>query len=289
MAATTMMRPAVKGFPTNCAPEGAAERDLPAGFLEFFLPLHKRFAARHRQLVQARRDALEESLRGIKPAHLFPSTMTRDNWRIEVPDWCRDQRNQMTGPADEAELVVKMLNSGAPGVMLDLEDSMVNEWDHQRLGVKNILQALRGTLTYQDAKRGGVVGIRPSKTVIWIRARGLHLHQAGVSALTSTTITAIDAGSVTGYGRHGEPWSAAYDGIVLVTQQAPQNTVYAELASDPGKVAAAGISGLYCIGDAVAPRMISEAIFDGHRLAREIDHEDPAQPSPYQRERANLT
>src|SRR5262249_33191401 len=175
MAATTMMRPAVKGFPTNCATEGAGERDLPAGFLEFFLPLHKRFAVRHRQLVQARRDALEESLRGNKPAHLFPSTMTRDNWRIEVPDWCRDQRNQMTGPADEAELVVKMLNSGAPGVMLDLEDSMVNEWDHQRLGVKNILQALRGTLTYQDAKRGGVVGIRPSKTVIWIRARGLHL------------------------------------------------------------------------------------------------------------------
>jgi dimethylamine/trimethylamine dehydrogenase len=35
--------------------------------------------------------------------------------------------------------------------------------------------------------------------------------------------------------------------------------------------------------------MISEAIFDGHRLAREIDQEDPAQPSPYQRERANLT
>jgi len=27
----------------------------------------------------------------------------------------QDQRNQMTGPADDAELVVKMLNSGAPG------------------------------------------------------------------------------------------------------------------------------------------------------------------------------
>ena len=40
----------------------------------------------------------------------------------------------MTGPADDAELVVKMLNSGAPGVMLDLEDSMVNEWEHQRIG-----------------------------------------------------------------------------------------------------------------------------------------------------------
>jgi malate synthase len=86
----------------------------------------------------------------------------------------------MTGPADDAELVVKMLNSGAPGVMLDLEDSTVNEWEHQRLGVENILQALRGSLTYRDARRGSDVGINPSKTVIWIRARGLHLHQGGL-------------------------------------------------------------------------------------------------------------
>ena len=86
----------------------------------------------------------------------------------------------MTGPADDAELVVKMLNSGAPGVMLDLEDSTVNEWEHQRLAVENILQALRGSLTYRDAKRGGDAGIKPSKTVIWIRARGLHLHQGGL-------------------------------------------------------------------------------------------------------------
>jgi malate synthase len=86
----------------------------------------------------------------------------------------------MTGPADDAELVVKMLNSGAPGVMLDLEDSTVNEWEHQRLGVENILAALRGTLTYADKKRDRVVAIQPGPVVIWIRPRGLHIHQAGI-------------------------------------------------------------------------------------------------------------
>jgi dimethylamine/trimethylamine dehydrogenase len=115
-----------------------------------------------------------------------------------------------------------------------------------------------------------------------------HLHNAGVSVRTGTTITAIGAGSVTGHDRHGEPWSAACSGIVLVTQQAPQDTLYTELASDRPTLAAAGISGLYRIGDAIAPRMISEAIFDGHRLAREIDQGDPTQPSPYRRERAHL-
>jgi malate synthase len=86
----------------------------------------------------------------------------------------------MTGPADEAELVVKMLNSGAPGVMLDLEDSIINEWSHQRLGMKNILAALKGNLTYEDKKRSCTVGIEPSKTVIWLRVRGLHLNQGGI-------------------------------------------------------------------------------------------------------------
>ena len=173
-------RQSVKGFHTNYAPAGASERELPAGFLRFFIPLHGKFAERHRALVLARRAALEESLRGNKPTHVLPSAATRDEWRVELPAWCEDQRNQMTGPADDAELVVKMLNSGAPGVMLDLEDSTVNEWEHQRLGVENILQALRGTLTYRDAKRDSVVGIKPGKTVIWIRPRGLHLHQGEV-------------------------------------------------------------------------------------------------------------
>jgi dimethylamine/trimethylamine dehydrogenase len=75
---------------------------------------------------------------------------------------------------------------------------------------------------------------------------------------------------------------------VLVTQQVSQDTLYRQLAGDEAALAAAGIGGLYRIGDAVAPRMISEAIFDGHRLAREIDEEDPGQPAPYRRERADL-
>jgi dimethylamine/trimethylamine dehydrogenase len=115
-----------------------------------------------------------------------------------------------------------------------------------------------------------------------------HLHGAGVAVQHATTITGIGAASVTGHDRYGQPWSAACDGIVLVTQQTSQDALYHELASDPATLTAAGITRLYRIGDAAAPRMISEAIFDGHRLAREIDHDDPAQPAPYRRERADL-
>jgi malate synthase len=102
----------------------------------------------------------------------------------------------MTGPADDVELVVKMLNSGAPGVMLDLEDSTVNEWEHQRRGVENILAALRGTLTYFDKKRDKVVGIQPSPTVIWMRPRGLHIHQDGIFGDELTSASLFDVACV---------------------------------------------------------------------------------------------
>ena len=81
----------------------------------------------------------------------------RRGWRIQLPEWCQDQRNQMTGPADDAELVVKMLNSGAPGVMLDLEDSIVNVWEHQRhrRGERPGGAARHADLFRQEAEQGG--------------------------------------------------------------------------------------------------------------------------------------
>jgi malate synthase len=155
-------------------------RDLSPGFMDFILPLHRTFTPRQQKLAAQRLAELERSLEGDKPAHRFPSDTVRNGWRIRLPEWCQDQRNQMTGPADDGELCVKMLNSGAPGVMLDLEDSCVNEWTHHATGVKNILACLRGELSYFDKKRNRTVTIQPSKTVIFTRPRGLHLNQAGL-------------------------------------------------------------------------------------------------------------
>ena len=64
--------------------------------------------------------------------------------------------------------------------------------------------------------------------------------------------------------------------------------LYRELVADrDGGSAGCGpaSSPSYRIGDCVAPRMISEAIFDGHRMAREIDGPDPSVALAFDRER----
>lgn len=165
---------------------------LPDGFLTFYRRLHSDFAARQAQFVARRANVLNLAHAGRLPSYRAPFPAAQAPWTIELPVWCRDQRNQMTGPADDAELVVKMLNSGAPGVMLDLEDSIVNEWSAVSRGVDNIVAALHGTLTYHDAKRKRTVGIEPSDTVIWSRVRGLHLHQHGIIPSETTPAGLLD-------------------------------------------------------------------------------------------------
>src|ERR1700704_5208147 len=162
--------------PVNQAPaELDPTRDLPRGFTEFLLPLHQAFTPRQRELAARRRRVLEAAHQGRLPDYLPASEATTGSWKVSLPGWCQDQRNQMTGPADDAELGVKMLNSGAPGVMLDLEDSVANAWPKIRLGIDNIRSALRNELNYFDLKRNKTVGIEKAATVIFTRPRGLHL------------------------------------------------------------------------------------------------------------------
>jgi malate synthase len=188
-----MNAPAVNHAPPGFDPD----RDIASGFRAFYQPLHDAFTRRQQDLALHRVECLAAAHRGRLPDYLPASPAISDRWQIELPAWCADQRNQMTGPADDAELVVKMLNSGAPGVMLDLEDSMANRWPSLLTGYRNILEGLSGRLTYEDAKRGRRVGIEGSSTVIWTRVRGLHLSQGGVMRDgTFTSASLFDLASI---------------------------------------------------------------------------------------------
>jgi dimethylamine/trimethylamine dehydrogenase len=105
------------------------------------------------------------------------------------------------------------------------------------------------------------------------------LRHLGVELVTEQVLGRIEAGAVTG-GTPSHParsvWDA--DSVVLVTQRVSSDAIYRDLRSAPDRLEREGITGLYRIGDCIEPRLIAECIFDGHRLAREIDSDDPAKP-----------
>ncbi|MBI1350474.1 MAG: NAD(P)-binding protein [Actinomycetales bacterium] len=111
-----------------------------------------------------------------------------------------------------------------------------------------------------------------------------HLHDVGIAMHTGITLRERRPGSVIGETAYEDPWSLEVDDLVLVTHQVPDDTLYRALAADSERLADAGISALHLIGDARSPRWISEAVFDGHRLARELDLPSPDFPAPLRRD-----
>ena len=76
-----------------------------------------------------------------------------------------------------------------------------------------------------------------------------------------------------------------FDSIVLVGTRTADDDLYRQLHERRGDWAANEISGVYRAGDCVRPHFIADAIFSGHRLAREIDSDDPTRALPFIRER----
>ena len=73
---------------------------------------------------------------------------------------------------------------------------------------------------------------------------------------------------------------------MLVTQRVSDETLYTELtAEQPPTRRTTRIDAVYRIGDCVSPRLLGDVIYDGHRLAREIDTPNPNIALPYRRER----
>jgi dimethylamine/trimethylamine dehydrogenase len=113
------------------------------------------------------------------------------------------------------------------------------------------------------------------------------LYDLGTEIFAGYVVDEIQLGRVRGhlaqYAAKQATWEA--DAVVLVTRRVPDAALYRELKRDPKRLQEAGIEAVYRVGDCVAPRpQVAEAIFDGHRLAREIDSDDPDTPLSWIRE-----
>jgi dimethylamine/trimethylamine dehydrogenase len=75
-----------------------------------------------------------------------------------------------------------------------------------------------------------------------------------------------------------------FDTLVLVTGKHSINDLYRGLKARKDEWEENGIKDVYVIGDAYAPKLIADATFEGHRLAREIEEKRAQFPKPYRRE-----
>src|SRR5256714_15235408 len=106
------------------------------------------------------------------------------------------------------------------------------------------------------------------------------LHKLGVEIVTSHMPSRIEQGGVTAthvYDEESHERTWETDAVVLVTQRRSNEALYRELKDRIGFEALGqeGIIGCYRIRDCEAPRLIADCVVSRHRLARQIDPEDP--------------
>ena len=113
------------------------------------------------------------------------------------------------------------------------------------------------------------------------------LLEMGVMLVCKQTLAAVSPGQVqTRCNLTGRVQQHDAVSLVLVTTRAPDNALYFAVAGqDEAQLADLPFS-LMRIGDCLAPSTIAQAVYDGHRFAREIDGRPDPDAVPFRREQS---
>ena len=119
--------------------------------LQFLAELHRRFNPRREELLQARQKRQLQLNQGIFPDFLPETADIRaSRWQVaQCPKDLLNRRVEITGPV-ERKMMINALNSGAKVFMADFEDANSPTWSNVIAGQINCVDAVRGTLTFQN-------------------------------------------------------------------------------------------------------------------------------------------
>jgi malate synthase len=161
-------------------PQDCAEV-LSLAALVFLRDIERRFRFRRAQLL-ARREAQKRKLDGGWRPDFLPETRAiRDSaWTVApVPAELLDRRVEITGPV-ERKMIVNALNSGAQVFMADFEDANAPTFENCVRGQKNLCDAVRRTIDFDDPKSGKHYRLNEKTAVLFARPRGWHLDEKHV-------------------------------------------------------------------------------------------------------------
>jgi malate synthase len=145
--------------------------------LAFVAALQRHFNPRRQELLRAREERQAEIDAGAQLAFLPETRSVRDaKWQVApAPADLLDRRVEITGPCDR-KMVINALNSGAKVFMADLEDASSPTWSNVVDGQKNLYDAVRRTISFQNPD-GREYALNADTATLLVRPRGWHLDE----------------------------------------------------------------------------------------------------------------
>jgi dimethylamine/trimethylamine dehydrogenase len=115
----------------------------------------------------------------------------------------------------------------------------------------------------------------PSVWTLWTDEHHLvvpRLHEIGVKILVSHNLLGFDGENARlAFAYGGAARNLPCRTLVLVTSRQPDHALYDGLVADRDALRAAGIDLVTRVGDCLAPGLTADAVYHGHRFARELD------------------
>jgi malate synthase len=145
--------------------------------LELIGLLHRELDGRRRELLERRRQRVEELAAGGRLDFLEETRHIRedDSWRVADPaPGLVDRRVEITGPTDR-KMTINALNSGAKVWLADHEDANTPLWENVIGGQLNLLDAITGNVDFTSPEGKSYSLNEGELATIVVRPRGWHL------------------------------------------------------------------------------------------------------------------
>jgi malate synthase len=168
-----MTSPAVLTTPVAADLESFVSDDA----LVFLAELHGRFEQQRQNLLARRIERQKGLLDGADLGFLASTKDVRESdWQVApAPADLNDRRTEITGPCDR-KMVINALNSGAKVFMADLEDASSPTWHNVIDGQRNLYDAVRRTITFENPD-GRTYQLNDVTATLVVRPRGWHLNE----------------------------------------------------------------------------------------------------------------
>jgi len=160
--------------------------------LAFIGGLHKAFAARRDELLQARTVKRAEAAKAGKLDFLPETAHVREgDWQVAgTPEALRNRRVEITGPTDR-KMTINAMNSGAKVWLADLEDANTPHWANVVSGQVNLYDAARESISLDTGVKKYELRDDVERPTIVVRPRGWHLPERGITVDGETAVGAL--------------------------------------------------------------------------------------------------
>ncbi|RPG42707.1 MAG: malate synthase A [Gammaproteobacteria bacterium TMED112] len=147
----------------------------------FVQDLQSKFSSKIEDLLHKRVENQTRFNSGQLPNFLDETQEIRkSDWKVrDIPNDLLDRRVEITGPVDR-KMIINALNADVKVFMADFEDSLSPTWENVANGQKNLYDAIRRTITFENPVNGKKYQLNDETAILMCRVRGLHLKEKGI-------------------------------------------------------------------------------------------------------------